>query len=136
MWALSGTGADAVRRANLGGDEKPASDENTKSTLSFFGSLVPSYFQSEWSFAQFRTNVSHTLVAFGSEPNTIIIVGADGSFWKASYEGGGECVENAYCKFAESTKKDAESGGGGGGGGQAYSGLKDPTSWNTENYKM
>lgn len=109
MWALSGTGADAVRRANPGGDKKPASDENTKSTLSFFGNLVPSYFQSEWSFAQFRTNVSHTLVAFGSEPNTIIIVGADGSFWKASYEGGGECVENVYCKFAESTK--AEAGG-------------------------
>merc|ERR1712166_1650462 len=89
----------ASSSSNNGGGNGSAADENTKSTLSFFGSLVPSYFQGEWSFAQFRTNESHTLVAFGSEPNTIIIVGADGSFWKASYEGGGECVEQAYCKF-------------------------------------
>ena len=119
VWALSTCssetgGADAVRKENSRGDKKPASDENTKSSTtlsfvgnlvpSFLGNIVPSYFQSERSFAQFRTNVSHTLVAFGNEPNTIIIVGADGSFWKVSYEGGGECVETAYCKFAKSTK--------------------------------
>jgi WD repeat-containing protein 45 len=111
-------------RDGLDGDpKKPSADENTKSTLSFFGSLVPSYFQSEWSFAQFRTHESHTLVAFGSEPNTIIIVGADGSFWKASYEGGGECVEQAYCKFVAEPKmtqggnSEAEADGSGGGGG-------------------
>ena len=71
MWALSGTGADAVRRANPGGDKKPASDENTKSTLSFFGNLVPSYFQSEWSFAQFRIPDLKSICAFG--PNNTII---------------------------------------------------------------
>ena len=89
--------AAASESAGEGKDDKSA--ENTKSTFSFLGSIVPSYFQSEWSYAQFRTDESHALVAFGSEPNTIIIVGADGSFWKASYEGGGECVQKSFVKF-------------------------------------
>ena len=125
-----GSGADhAARRRvdvnmNSGGgsgnhDKKSSTggtDENTKSALSYFGSLVPSYFQSEWSFAQFRTNESHTLVAFGPTPNTIIIVGADGSFWKASYEGGGECVEQNYYKFVAENKSGNGSGNGSGSG--------------------
>jgi len=115
---MGGNSPDAARRP-----DQQNTNENTKSALSYFGSLVPSYFQSEWSFAQFRTHESHTLVAFGSEPNTIIIVGADGSFWKASYEGGGECVEQAYCKFVAEPKmtqggnSEAEADGSGGGGG-------------------
>jgi WD40 repeat protein len=144
VWGLKGSNSggmgniaaeEAVRRTNEhmngtndgnnvdGNSKKSGADENTKSALSYFGSLVPSYFQSEWSFAQFRTNESHTLVAFGPTPNTIIIVGADGSFWKASFEGGGECVQQAYQKFVAEAKDssggvEASNLGSSGGGGE------------------
>lgn len=105
--AASGVGGAAGVLAAGGsgaGGEGATATANQKSTFSFLGSLGfgMSYLQSEWSFAQFRTNETHTLVAFGSEPNTIIIVGAEGGFWKASYEGGGECVQKSYCKFVAS----------------------------------
>ena len=108
---MGGNSPDAARRP-----DQQNTNENTKSALSYFGSLVPSYFQSEWSFAQFRTNESHILVAFGPTPNTIIVVGADGSFWKASYEGGGECVQQAYQKFVAESKDGDKAGSAGDGG--------------------
>ena len=92
------------------GGEGATATTNQKSTFSFLGSLGfgTSYLQSEWSFAEFRTDETHTLVAFGSEPNTIIIVGAGGGFWKASYEGGGECVQKSYCKFVAAVENREE----------------------------
>lgn len=34
--------------------------------------LLPKYFSSEWSFAQFRVPETRTICAFGAEKNTII----------------------------------------------------------------
>jgi WD40 repeat protein len=68
--------------------------------FSSFKSVLPKYFSSEWSFAQFRiTDCKKTLVAFGSEKHTIIVVGVDGQFFKASYEKGGECEEKSRERF-------------------------------------
>jgi len=85
--------------------EKPpneSSKDNPKSALSFMKGVLPKYFSSEWSFAQFRVPDSKTIVAFGAEKNSIIVVSSDGSFYKALFDGekpGSECVQESYAKF-------------------------------------
>ena len=74
--------------------------------------FLPKYFSSEWSFAQFRVPETRTICAFGSEKNTIIgmlssqdfylsiiVVGADGSFYKALFDANGDCEKTSYSKF-------------------------------------
>ena len=41
-------------------------------SLSFMRGLLPKYFSSEWSFAQFRVPETRTICAFGTEKNTIV----------------------------------------------------------------
>ncbi|KAG6976160.1 hypothetical protein JG688_00001632 [Phytophthora aleatoria] len=64
--------------------------------------LLPKYFSSEWSFAQFRVPETRTICAFGTEKNTIVVVGADGSFYKAVFDANGECQNTSYSKFIQS----------------------------------
>jgi hypothetical protein len=82
-----------------GGGSSSSLAANPKSSFSFMKGLLPKYFSSEWSFAQFRVPETKSLVLFGHEPHTIIVIGADGSFFKASYEKGGEAVRIAYSQF-------------------------------------
>lgn len=89
-------------------DAKSAADEkalkaNPKSSLSFMKGLLPKYFSSEWSFAQYRVPDTRSIVAFGAEKNSIIVVSADGTFYKALFdpEKGGECVQESYAKFIQ-----------------------------------
>ncbi|KAK5774368.1 hypothetical protein PVK06_042223 [Gossypium arboreum] len=50
------------------------------SSLSFIKGVLPKYFSSEWSVAQFRlVEGSQYLVAFGHQKNTVVILGIDGS---------------------------------------------------------
>ena len=45
-----------------------------------------------------------SIVAFGSEKNSIIVVSADGSFYKALFDPdkpGAECVQESYAKFVK-----------------------------------
>lgn len=43
--------------------------------------VLPKYFSSEWSFAQFRVpEETKTIVAFGPQKNTVVIVCANGRF--------------------------------------------------------
>jgi WD40 repeat protein len=99
-------------------------DSNAKSSFSFMKGILPKYFSSEWSFAQFRVPETRCIVSFGQENHTIIsayspsicilrhlllrqvsffaVVGADGSFFKANYEKGGEATRVAYSHFASS----------------------------------
>ncbi|CAI5714280.1 unnamed protein product [Hyaloperonospora brassicae] len=76
--------------------------ENSKSSLSFMRGFLPKYFSSEWSFAQFRVPETRTICAFGTEKNTIVVVGADGSFYKAVFDANGECQNTSYSKFIQS----------------------------------
>ncbi|ETO33289.1 hypothetical protein RFI_03818, partial [Reticulomyxa filosa] len=87
-------------------DEKEV--ENPTSNLTMFKSVLPKYFSSEWSFAQFRTANVKTLVAFGSADNVLIVVSADGMFYKASFdeEKGGECKLLEKVEFLK--KKNSE----------------------------
>lgn len=68
---------------------------NKASSLSFMKGVLPSYFSSEWSFAQFRLpEDSHATVAFGKDRNTIIILCSSGRYYKCSFDvlHGGEMV--------------------------------------------
>ena len=88
----SGTGSSNVSKAG---------DTNQKSTLSFMKGMLPKYFSSEWSFAQFRIPATRTICAFGTEPNTLIIIGADGSFYKVSFGKGVECEKKFFAYFVK-----------------------------------
>ncbi|KAJ0045812.1 hypothetical protein Pint_06702 [Pistacia integerrima] len=58
----------------------PSSGANPSSSLSFMRGVLPKYFSSEWSFAQFHLpEDTQFIAAFGSQ-NTVIIVGMDGSW--------------------------------------------------------
>ena len=46
--------------------------------LSFMGNLLPKYFKSEWSYAQFRIGDGRALCAFSDDGQTLIAVTTDG----------------------------------------------------------
>lgn len=81
---------------------------NPTSSFSFMKNLLPKYFSSEWSFAQFRVPDGRTIVAFGADKNSIVVVSADGHFYKALFsedKSGGECVQESYAKFIKSPEE-------------------------------
>lgn len=56
--------------------------------------LLPKYFDSEWSFAQFRIPDSKALCAFSEDGSTLIAVTTDGSYYLADIpKKGGDCVQ-------------------------------------------
>lgn len=80
-----------VKKDDKGGNNQVEEKEdkvrsNPGSSLGWFKSILPKYFSSEWSFAQFRVGEARTVVAFGSEKNSIIVVSADGTFYKATFD--------------------------------------------------
>lgn len=52
--------------------------------------------------SRFRVPDGRTIVAFGQDKNTIIVVSADGTFYKAGWSDSGECVQQSYAKFIKS----------------------------------
>ncbi|KAE8665465.1 Autophagy-related protein 18a [Hibiscus syriacus] len=72
------------------------------SSLSFIKGVLPKYFSSEWSVAQFRlVEGSHYIVAFGHQKNTVVILGIDGSFYRCQFDpvNGGEMTQLEYHNF-------------------------------------
>nr|ACG28490.1 WD-repeat domain phosphoinositide-interacting protein 3 [Zea mays] len=64
--------------------------------LSFIKGVLPKYFHSEWSVAQFRLHEGEQyIVAFGHEKNTVSVVGMDGSFYRCQFDpvNGGEMLQ-------------------------------------------
>ncbi|XP_028113030.1 autophagy-related protein 18a-like isoform X10 [Camellia sinensis] len=58
------------------------------SSLSFIKGVLPKYFSSEWSVAQFRLlEGSQYIVAFGHQKNTVVILGLDGRFRVVRFNG-------------------------------------------------
>ena len=74
---------------------------NQKSSLSALSTVLPSYFQSQWSFAQFRVPDYRTICAFGTDPYTVVCLCADGSYYKARFDPalGGEMTRVKYDRF-------------------------------------
>ncbi|CAN0914184.1 Autophagy-related protein 18a, partial [Linum grandiflorum] len=58
------------------------------SSLSILKGVLPKYFSSEWSVAQFRLpEGSHQyLVGFGLQKNTVVVIGLDGSFYRCEFD--------------------------------------------------
>ncbi|CAN4128259.1 unnamed protein product [Withania somnifera] len=66
------------------------------------GGVLPKYFSSEWSVAQFQLpGVSQYIVTFGNEKNTLIILGWDGSFFRCKFDpaSGKEMTQLEYHNF-------------------------------------
>ncbi|KAJ1979644.1 Phosphatidylinositol 3,5-bisphosphate-binding protein [Dimargaris xerosporica] len=74
---------------------------NRQSSLSFMRDLLPRYFSSEWSFAQFRVSGDvRCICAFGNERNSVIVLCSDGSCYKYTFDPlKGNCVREWYRKF-------------------------------------
>ena len=94
--AGGGGGGSAASGAGAGGT---GGGGGGSSAGSFMKNILPRYFSSEWSFAQFRVPEGKSICAFGTEPNTIIVVSADASFFKANYKDGGECIRTEFSSF-------------------------------------
>ncbi|XP_058082586.1 autophagy-related protein 18a [Magnolia sinica] len=86
---------------------RTASDPNlvqtsTSSSLSFIRGVLPRYFSSEWSVAQFRLQEgTQYIVAFGHQKNTVVILGMDGSFYRCRFDptSGGEMTQLEFYNF-------------------------------------
>lgn len=92
-------------QASAGPDSTPA---NTKSSLQRLSRVLPTYFASEWSLAQFRVPDYRCTAAFGADPHTVVVVCANGSYYKARFDPvrGGEMSREEFAQFDdESTQK-------------------------------
>lgn len=95
---------DAKADAAAKGDDKKIA--NPTSSFSWMKSILPKYFSSEWSYAQFRVPDARTIVSFGSEKNSIVVVSADGSYYKAVFDPekpASEMTQADYAKFMKSS---------------------------------
>ncbi|KAK3200154.1 hypothetical protein Dsin_023569 [Dipteronia sinensis] len=91
-----GSSSTLMSQPNLSNKSSPIS------TLPFFKGVLPKYFSSEWSVAQFRLREGvRYLVAFGREKNTVIIIGMDGSYYKCQFDPneGGEMTQLEHFNF-------------------------------------
>lgn len=85
----------------------PSTGANPGSSLSFMRGVLPKYFSSEWSFAQFHVpEVTHFIAAFGSQ-NTVVIVGMDGNFYRCSFDPvhRGEMLQQEYVRFLKTVSR-------------------------------
>ncbi|XP_010525421.1 PREDICTED: autophagy-related protein 18c-like [Tarenaya hassleriana] len=86
---------------SLGAIVSPTTGTNPSSSLSFMRGVLPKYFSSEWSFAQFRVpEITQFFAAFGCQ-NTVAIIGMDGSFYRCSFDpvNGGEMTRLEYFRY-------------------------------------
>lgn len=85
----------------------PNAGANPGSSLSFMKGVLPKYFSSEWSFAQFHLpEDTQFTVAFGSL-NTVMVVGMDGSFYRCTFDPtiGGEMSQQEYVRFLKNDSR-------------------------------
>ncbi|KAI9099173.1 hypothetical protein K1719_024940 [Acacia pycnantha] len=95
------SGLLGLERVQSASESNPA-NPSAASSLSFIKGVLPKYFSSEWSVAQFRLHegLQH-IVAFGHLKNTIVILGMDGSFYRCQFDpvNGGEMSQVEYHNF-------------------------------------
>ena len=75
MPQLEGGGTGAADAAGAGGEgEDEDGKVNKRSNLSFMKAVLPKYFSSEWSFAQFSLppSAGKTLCAFGADSHSFV----------------------------------------------------------------
>jgi len=102
----------AVCRPALGiGSLDSSLPGNAKSNLQRISKVLPAYFSSEWSFAQFRVPDYRAIASFGTDPNIVVIVCASGSFYKARFDPvrGGEMVREEFAQFDDASVEEINS---------------------------
>lgn len=99
FWLACSSDSKTIHIFSLKEDRNSAS-KNQKSKFSFIKAFS-SYFDSEWSFAQFRIPDIRAKVAFGPESNTILVVSEEGNYYVANFDpvNGGECLKQQQTKF-------------------------------------
>ncbi|KAL0370590.1 UNVERIFIED_CONTAM: Autophagy-related protein 18a [Sesamum angustifolium] len=94
-----------VNPGNVGSDRSNSPEPNPSgSSLSFIKGVLPKYFSSKWSVAQFRLpEGSQYIVAFGHQKNTVVVLGLDGSFYRCEFDPvtGGEMMQLEYHNFVK-----------------------------------
>ncbi|XP_073049810.1 autophagy-related protein 18a-like [Primulina eburnea] len=97
-----------VNLGNVGSDRSDSPPDSitavntSMSSLSFIKGVLPKYFSSEWSVAQFHLpEGSQHIAAFGHQKNTVVILGLDGSFYRCKFDPatGGEMAQLEYHNF-------------------------------------
>ncbi|XVF41890.1 hypothetical protein PTKIN_Ptkin01aG0316700 [Pterospermum kingtungense] len=95
-----------------GASESPISNQTALSSLSILKGVLPKYFSSEWSVAQFRLpEGSRYIVAFGQQKNTVIIIGMDGSFHRCQFDpvNGGQMTQIEEYNFLKLEETSSQS---------------------------
>ncbi|CAH8269534.1 unnamed protein product [Arabidopsis lyrata] len=90
------SGSQVKDSSRIAPDATPSSPS---SSLSLFKGVLPKYFSSEWSVAQFRlVEGTQYIAAFGHQKNTVVILGMDGSFYRCQFDpvNGGEMSQLEY----------------------------------------
>jgi len=107
IFAIRAPGAPAV----ADGERGRCNNSNNKSSLTWISKVLPAYFSSEWSLAQFRVPDYRCIAAFGAESNTIIVVCANGSYYKARFDPqrGGEMHREVFEQFDQASVEAARS---------------------------
>lgn len=73
---------------------------NLTHSFSFMRDILPSYFGSEWSYAQFQIP-SPCICCFGQSKSNVICVCADGTFYSYAVGAKGECAQEVFSKFLD-----------------------------------
>lgn len=100
--AMQSMRSGEVERAVSGGGGA-CGGGNAKSSLQRISRVLPAYFSSEWSLAQFRVPDYRCIAAFGADPHTVVAICANGSYYKARFDPvrGGEMVREEYVQLEE-----------------------------------
>lgn len=101
------------------GDAAGEGSRASPSAFSFVKGFLPKYFSSEWSLAQFKLpECTRSLVAFGTEPHTLVVVSMEGTYYKVAFDPsvGGACTQRGFSRFMKSAEEEEEGGWGAGAG--------------------
>jgi len=88
---------------------------DAKAAFSFVKGFLPKYFSSEWSLAQFKLpDFTKSIVAFGPEPNTLIVASVEGTYYKVGFDdvNGGACTQLGFARFMKTAEEEEEGGWG------------------------
>ncbi|RZB39073.1 WD repeat domain phosphoinositide-interacting protein 3 [Asbolus verrucosus] len=101
-WTLSASDHGTIHIFAL--DDQKLNRQSTLANAMF----LPKYFSSTWSFCKFTVpNGPPCVCAFGSDNNSVIVICADGCYYKFVFNLKGECVREQSAQFLEMTDDNA-----------------------------